>query len=167
MSDCLHLNHRLARAGTSNGVGMWCTDCDRWVTAILGLHRSWALPKSHPLLVGVNRDTLPRVNGWSCACDICEKETQTPELHHWCPQALYKKEPPANGGPQAWLCKECHATWHHMVTPGLLADDALELVRSLYRRFKRRPGAWDNFVRAVNHADAVTRLPMPPRREAA
>lgn len=168
MTLCAHIEWHLARAGASNGVGAWCPACASWVTKLLGLHTGWALPKTHPKLDGVDRDALPRVHPISVACDICEQTTQTPELHHWCPQALYRDTPPPNGGPLAWLCPSCHATWHAIVTPGLTSSNALVLVRAIYRRMKARPGAWAAFVRTVIDADAkVRRVPLPPQRDPA
>lgn len=161
VNTCLHLNHGLAKSGASNGVGVWCRDCEQWVTKEMGRHSSWALPKHHPLLEGINRDTLPRVHAVVVECEICQLETKTPELHHWCPKALYATDPPPNEGPQAYLCPPCHKTWHAVVTPGLLPHNALELVRALYRRLKDRPGAWDDFVRVVTDADAKVQRRIP------
>lgn len=157
---CAHLSVHLARAGASNGVGLWCPDCERWATKDLGAHVGWALPKTHPRLAGVQRDRLPLVHAVAVECEICEIETHQPELHHWCPRALYTDLP--HEGPTAYLCPDCHRTWHNIVTPGLLPLAALELVRALYKRMKSRPGAWTEFVRTVNDADAKVRRRMPP-----
>lgn len=167
MDRCLHLTHGLAKAGASNGVGVWCQDCTQWVTKALGFHGSWALPKDHRLLQGVDRETLPRVHASSVACEICEVETMTPELHHWCPRALYLDHTLPNEGPQAWLCQPCHRTWHAIVTPGLLPIRALDLVRSLFKRLRHRPGAWQEFVRVVNEANVKVERAQLPDREAA
>jgi len=168
MSVCMHLLPRLALSGASNGVGMWCGDCERWITVERGHHTSWALPKDHALLAGVNRAELPRVHAVSVACEICRIETQTPEMHHWCPRALYRDNPPPDAGPQAWLCKPCHATWHEVVTPGLkggmTVEGATTFLRALYKRMTR--AQWDQFVRTVNNADERVRR-MPVRKEAA
>lgn len=158
------MNTFLAKSGASNGVGLWCDDCRRFVTKERGHHTGWALPASHLLLQGVDRSTLPRVHALSVECEICERTTIAPELHHWCPRAIYAETPIPNEGPQAWLCRECHMTWHQMVTPGLLPLDALELVRALYRRLRKRPGAWRAFVRTVIDADAKVQRQMPSQR---
>ena len=159
MNLCLHLDKHLARAGASNGVGMWCVGCGAWVTRALGLHGSWALPKTHPLLAGVDRDTLPRIHAVDVTCEICELPTRAPELHHWCPRALYRDNPPPNEGPQSYLCKPCHDTWHEIVTPllrsGVAPDGVMRFLRSLYRRLGRT--GWASFVRTVNDADARVR----------
>ena len=174
MNPCLHLTPRLMLSGASSGVGLWCAECERWVTVELGHHTSWALPKGHPMLEGVNRVELGRVHAVSVACEICLCETQTPELHHWCPRALYRDDIPPNAGPQAWLCKPCHATWHEIVTPGLVGgmtfETTMRFLRSLYKRLGR--SGWAQFVRVVNDADAAlhARRPVPPqpsRQEAA
>lgn len=136
-------------------------DCERWVTRELTGHPGWALPKTHPKLAGVDRVTLPRRYAVAIECEICQKETQTPELHHWCPRAIYADNVPPNEGPQAYLCPECHKTWHQIVTPGLLPLDALELVRSLFKRLRKRPGAWEEFVRTVTDANAKVQRRMP------
>lgn len=164
---CTHVGHYLARAGASNGVGLWCPDCERWATVELKAHTAWALPKTHTLLEGVDRRTLPRVNAVEAVCEICQQTTRTPELHHWCPRALYADQPVPDEGPQAYLCPPCHATWHRVVTPGLLPLAALALVRSLYKRLRKQPGAWAEFVRVVNDADAaVRRVPTVHERAA-
>jgi transposase-like protein len=168
MNPCLHLEWRLMYSGASNGIGVWCPQCERWATVDLKYHTSWALPKNHALLDGKNRAEIGRVHAVSVACEICRIETQTPEMHHWCPRALYRDNPPPDAGPQAWLCKPCHATWHEVVTPGLkggmTVEGATTFLRALYKRMTR--AQWDAFVRTVNNADERVRR-MPVRKEAA
>lgn len=51
------------------------------------------------------------------------------ELHHWAPRALFGDE--CNNWPQDYLCSECHAAWHKVVTP--------QLVKS---REQENPNVW-------------------------
>ena len=39
------------------------------------------------------------------------------ELHHWAPKSMFKED--AEKWPKDVLCKNCHAQWHKIVTPGL------------------------------------------------
>lgn len=165
---CLHVDRTLARAGTSNGVGWWCPTCDRWVTTDVAGHAGWALPSTHPDLQGLDRASIPRVHAVAVPCEICQRETKTPELHHWCPRAIYADAETAmvGDGPLAYLCPPCHATWHQLVTPMLggtmTQDRALALLRAWYRRWS--PAEWRAFVAAVTTADAKVQRRTPPAR---
>lgn len=168
--ECEHTRAHLAVAGASNGVGLWCPECEEWATKALTGHAGQSLPKHHPRLSGIDRETLPRVRTIVVQCAICEQDTDRPEIHHWCPQATYRDAGTAmaHDGPTADLCPMCHAEWHRLVTPMLgghmSRQRALGLLRSWYRRWSA--AEWQAFVASVNEADAAVRR-MPPRREAA
>ncbi len=159
MRQCAHEGRVLALAGRSNGVGLWCDTCAKWVTKEVGAHGSWALPKGHPLLSDVVRESLQRVYEHAETCEICRKETTTPELHHWCPQAIYRDNPPPQGGPVAWLCPACHGEWHALVTPLLVGGMSPEGVTRFLRGIYRRGGlaGWRRFMRVVLDADEAVK----------
>lgn len=165
LNTCLHLNHELAKSGRGESVGVWCKDCERWATKDLTGHPGWALPKTHPMLVGVNRVTLPRRYAVAIECEICDEITHTPQEHHWCVQALYRDAGTKmkREGPMGWLCAECHGVWHQLVTPMLggtmTFDRATELLRTWFKKWKRHE--WDAFVNAVVSADAQVKRRKP------
>lgn len=53
-------------------------------------------------------------------CEVCGKEGA--ELHHWAPSAIFGHHE-AEKWPTSFLCQQCHARWHHLVTPTVRYSD--------------------------------------------
>ena len=151
-------------AGASHNVGYWCSACERWATKDIA-HVAW-LPKAHVALTGVVRDGLPRIAlSDPVDCEICLKRTATPELHHWCPRSLFRDTELPGEGPQAWLCPQCHALWHHVVTPMLVGGVTRARCEDFLRRMVKRMtvAEWLTFVNTVTDVDVATRAYLESR----
>jgi len=67
----------------------------------------------------INIEKLPIVKDNSqitTPCEVCGKFGV--ELHHWAPKHLFG-DTESEKWPKAWLCRECHAKWHKLVTPNM------------------------------------------------
>ena len=66
---------------------------------------------------GIDIEKLPIIydNSITVRCAVCG--TIGAELHHWSPRYLFGDE--CEDWPTAFLCRDCHKTWHDLVTPGM------------------------------------------------
>ena len=114
---CDHGGAYLARNKKNGGVGMWCDQCQRWVTRESGFDRMW-LGRDHPALVGKNVAALPEIGErlWQRCQGPCGELAHC-ELHHTAPRQFFGDD--CDRWPLVWLCRPCHDRWHTLVTPGL------------------------------------------------
>jgi hypothetical protein len=106
----------------ANGVehfGWWCLECRGWVQSKSG--GIW-IDKATLEDNGVDLSLAPVVDRLDQPrCARCG--ARGAEEHHWAPRALFGKDE-ADRWPKDYLCKECHARWHRMVTPALVRGEA-------------------------------------------
>lgn len=117
---CRHGEARLSRKLTENGgelIGVFCSDCRRWVTREKGYPGLW-LAIDHPDLLNLDLDRIPVVDGYFLyrRCEWCA-EWRSCEAHHAAPQKLFGED--AHEFPLLYLCRSCHERWHQVLTPGL------------------------------------------------
>jgi len=74
---------------------------------------------SHKKIIdaGYDINELPVVSDYRGheKCVVCGKPNI--ELHHFAPRHLFGDD--CEKWPKAYLCKECHALWHRLVTPDM------------------------------------------------
>lgn len=99
----------LGKIVCSNGVNQfkfYCLECG-------GLSN----PIAHTHLVDVEKYyVVPVLNDFGgLPCERCGS-SEGSEKHHWAPKHLFND---AETWPKSYLCRECHARWHAVVTPNM------------------------------------------------
>jgi hypothetical protein len=70
----------------------------------------------HSLLSGIDENSIPLFESYNIfPCERCG-DLFGSEEHHWAPRHLFED---ADLWPTSWLCRECHALWHSIVTPNM------------------------------------------------
>lgn len=65
-------------------------------------------------IVGLDEDRIPVISDHEAVpCERCGSREGW-ERHHWAPIHLFED---AEEWPKSYLCRECHAKWHRVVTP--------------------------------------------------
>lgn len=89
-----------------------CEDCGEKIGGAIGTRRLQTL--------GLDRSALPIANASVESVEVCARcgGGDYLELHHWAPRHLFTD---CDEWPQDYLCRECHAQWHAIVTPAMNA----------------------------------------------
>lgn len=104
---------QLVRCVTANGVSQvyWiCLTCKQAVT-----NPRQSIQHKKLKDAGVIIDKIPVETSYigGNVCAVCGRPNV--ENHHWAPRHLFGDD--ADVWPQAYLCPDCHRTWHNLVTP--------------------------------------------------
>ncbi len=97
-------------SGGHNVCVFYCGHCSHRTTHFVACRSA--------LEAGVEPDEI-KTNWKLPSCEVCGKEGA--ENHHWAPYALFGGE--SERWPRSYLCQECHAKWHRIVTPNMKCAD--------------------------------------------
>jgi hypothetical protein len=124
-TNCAHCGghdvrlRRLRNGNASEHIAFYCLDCERWAEyPIRWLKRSEL--EERLAKQGTRIDQIPLLDDYSDRqpCIICGAPG---EWHHWAPQSMSENfAPDWFKWPGAYLCREHHMLWHHVVTPELV-----------------------------------------------
>lgn len=115
---------KVRRQIAANGavqVGWYCLDCDRFATPSSpflahNLVNEW-ISSGRLKCSSINDIPLIADHRSGVNCQVCGSNGA--EFHHWLPQAFAEVVGNFNQWPTGYLCKDCHDTWHELVTPYL------------------------------------------------
>jgi hypothetical protein len=91
-----------------------CFECGR---------RSNPYGKAELLAAGIDAASLEVVQDFRTEpCEVCGSRDGV-ELHHFACQSYEHRFRDFTKWPTPWLCRTCHAEWHRIVTPDLVAGN--------------------------------------------